>query len=119
MFESAKSANTTMTWIIRAAGTLAILLGFRMMFSIIGVLGDVIPFIGDVFRFATGLASLALTFVLAPLVMSIAWIAYRPVLGLTILMAGLLIAALFLFIGKSRVSARDTNAGTSSPASPV
>ncbi|WP_346893291.1 TMEM43 family protein [uncultured Roseibium sp.] len=106
MFESAKSANTTMTWIIRAAGTLAILLGFRMMFSIIDVLGDVIPFIGDVFRFATGLASLALTFVLAPLVMSIAWIAYRPVLGLTILIAGLLIAALFLYIGKSWASAK-------------
>lgn len=119
MFDSAKSANTTMTWIIRGVGTLAILIGFRLMFSIVGVLGDVIPFIGDVFRFATGLASLALTFVLAPLVMSIAWIAYRPVLGLTILIAGLLIAAAFLFIGKSRVSARNTSASTSSPASPV
>ncbi|WP_346913083.1 TMEM43 family protein [uncultured Roseibium sp.] len=119
MFETVKSANVTKTWIIRGVGTLAILIGFRLMFSIVGVLGDVIPAIGDVFRFATGLASLALTFVLAPLVMSIAWIVYRPVLGLTILLAGLLISAAFLYIGKSRVSARNTSTSTSSPASPV
>ncbi|WP_417678925.1 TMEM43 family protein [Roseibium sp.] len=119
MFETVKSANVTKTWIIRGVGTLAILIGFRLMFSIVGVLGDIIPFIGDVFRFATGLAALALTFVLAPLVMGVAWIAYRPVLGLIMLMAGLLIAAMFLFIGKSRISARKTGTGTSSPASPA
>jgi hypothetical protein len=110
MFETVKSANVTKTWIIRGAGTLAILIGFRLMFSIVGVLGDVIPAIGDVFRFATGLASLALTFVLAPLVMSIAWIVYRPVLGLTILIAGFLIAALFLYVGKSWASAKKMEA---------
>lgn len=116
MFDSAKGANATMTWIIRGVGTLAILIGFRLMFSIIGVLGDVVPFIGDVFRFATGLASLALTFMIAPLVIGIAWIAYRPILGATILITGVLIAAGFLFIGRSRAATAKSEAFIQSPA---
>ncbi len=101
MFDSAQAANTTMTWVIRGLGMLAVFIGFRMIFSIIGVLGDVIPFIGDIFRFATGLVSLALTFVLAPLVIGIAWITYRPLVGLIILAIGIGLGIVFFILGKS------------------
>ncbi|MBI1291459.1 hypothetical protein GC173_09485 [bacterium] len=104
MFEKAQSANSTMTWLVRAGGLLAMLIGFRMMFSILGVIGDLIPFIGDVFRFATGLASLGLTFVLGPVVIAAAWIAYRPLWGGLILLAGFAAAAVFFRLGRSRAA---------------
>lgn len=101
MFQSAQSANSTTTWIIRVGGLLAMLAGFRMMFSIFGVIGDLVPFIGDVFRFATGLASLGLTCVLGPVVIGTAWLAYRPLWGALILLGGLAAAALFFRLGKA------------------
>lgn len=104
MFEKAQSANSTMTWLVRAGGLLAMLAGFRIMFSIFGVLGDLIPFIGDVFRFATGLASLGLTFVLGPIVIGSAWIVYRPLWGGLILLAGFAAAAIFFRLGKARAA---------------
>lgn len=105
MFDNAQSANSTMTWIWRAAGLLAMLIGFRLIFSIVGVVGDVIPFVGEVFRFATGLASLALTFVLGPMIIGIAWIAYRPLVGVIILLAGFAAAFVFFWVAKSRMVA--------------
>ena len=59
------------------------LVGFKMLFSIIGILGDVVPFIGDVMRFATGLLSLAITAVISTLVIGIAWVYFRPVIGIS------------------------------------
>ncbi|WP_269582957.1 TMEM43 family protein [Roseibium sp. Sym1] len=105
MFENVKSANTAKTWMIRGCGTLAIFAGFTLMFSILGAIGKILPVLGDVFRFAIGLASLALTCVLAPAVIGISWIVYRPVLGAIILIAGLAFAAVLMFAGKTRASA--------------
>ena len=105
MFDADISANTTMTWIIRFVGLIAMLIGFRMMFSIIGVLGDVIPFVGDVFRFATGMAAMALTAVVGTLTIGIAWIWYRPLLGIAIIAIGAVLAFVFLRVGKGRAQA--------------
>jgi transmembrane protein TMEM43 len=106
MFDTAQSSNSLTTWVIRLVGTLAVLVGFRMMFAIVGVVGDLVPFVGDVLRFATGFASLALTCVVAPVVIGTAWIAYRPVLGATVVVSGLLLAAAFFYLGKSRAAAK-------------
>ncbi|PLX37566.1 MAG: hypothetical protein C0606_04550 [Hyphomicrobiales bacterium] len=112
MFKAAEDANTTMTWIIRIGGLLAMLAGFRLVFGVIGVLGDVVPFIGDVMRFATGLVSFALTAVIGPTVIGIAWLYYRPVVGLSIIGVGLILAVGFLMLGKMRARDRAAAAGT-------
>lgn len=105
MFAEAQSANATTTWLFRVGGLLAMLIGFRTMFSIVGIIGDLIPFIGNVFRFATGLAALALTSVLGPIVIAVAWIAYRPLWGIAILAVGLALATLFITLGKKKMAA--------------
>ncbi|MCB1420764.1 MAG: TMEM43 family protein, partial [Notoacmeibacter sp.] len=105
MFDADISANSTMTWIIRAVGLIAMMIGFRMIFAVIGVIGDVIPFVGDVFRFATGMAALALTAVIGTITIGTAWIWYRPVLGWSIIAIGALIAFAVLYLGKSRAKA--------------
>ena len=100
-----------MTWIIRAVGLIAMLIGFRMIFAVIGVIGDVIPFVGDVFRFATGMAALALTAVIGTITIGTAWIWYRPLLGWSIIAIGALIAIAVFKLGKGRAKAnRDAEA---------
>ena len=105
MFADAQGSNTTITWLFRVGGLLAMLIGFRTLFAIVGIMGDLIPFIGNAFRFATGLAAFALTSLLGPIVIAIAWIAYRPLWGFAILALGLASAAMFIALGKKRAAA--------------
>ena len=102
MFEAAQSANTALTWGLRLAGLAAMLIGFRMIFAIAGVIGDVLPFVGDVLRFATGFAALGLTAVAGFLTIGTAWIWYRPLLGWSIIAIGAGLAIAFFALGKRR-----------------
>lgn len=110
MFDAALSSNTTFTWILRVAGIVAMFAGFKMIFSIVGVIGDVVPFVGDVFRFATGLAALALTAIISTVIIGIAWIYYRPMIGMIIIAIGLVIAVAALFLGKKKTESREPDA---------
>lgn len=107
MFEAAQSENTVITWVIRAAGLLFIFAGFAMTLSLLGIIADVIPFAGSIVRFGTSLIALILTLLIGPLVIAIAWFAYRPVLSIAILGGGLALAAATIFLrrGRSAVSA--------------
>ncbi|MCV0396310.1 MAG: TMEM43 family protein [Rhizobiaceae bacterium] len=104
MFERAQQSNATFTWILRLVGIVAMLIGFRTMLGIFGVIGDVIPFVGSITRFATGLVALVLTLILAPLTIGIAWIAVRPLLGGAIIAVGLALAGGLWFVGRKKAA---------------
>lgn len=88
MFQKAQSDNSTLTWILRAVGCVLMFIGFSMIMGPIGVLADVIPFLGDVVRAGTGFIGLLFTVVLAPVVIAVAWFYYRPLMSLLILAIG-------------------------------
>ena len=106
MFDDAISGNNMLTWGLRVAGFVGMLIGFKMLFSVIGVLGDVIPFFGDILRFATGLFSFALTAIISTLVIGFAWIYFRPMLGMLIIAVGIVLAVIALILGKAKAKAR-------------
>ena len=102
MFDDALATNTMWTWVLRLAGFVIMFAGFKLIFGVAGVLGDIIPLVGDVFRFATGLAAFALAALISALIIGIAWIYYRPLLGLSIMGIGLIFAAAAFYAGKGR-----------------
>jgi hypothetical protein len=53
------------------------------------VLADVIPPLGAVVGFGTGALAAVLTVLVAPVIIAIAWLFYRPLVGIAILAAGL------------------------------
>jgi hypothetical protein len=88
MFASGQADNATLTWLIRAGGIVALFVGFILIFRILSVLGDVIPFVGSLVGFATGLVSFVLALVVGGIVIAIGWLFVRPLLS-----AGLIIGA--------------------------
>lgn len=102
MFSAAQSANQTMTWLLRGAGLMLMLIGLRMVFGVLGVIGDVVPFVGDVMRLGTGLISLAISLVCSLLVIAVAWIFYRPVLGAGLLAVAVAIMAVVTMQARKR-----------------
>ena len=56
------------------------------------VLADVIPFLGTVIGAGTGLVALLVTAVLAPIVVAVTWLWYRPLVSAGVLVLGFAIA---------------------------
>jgi len=85
MFKNAQESNKTMTWIVRVVGALLMFIGFQLILGVLPVIGSVIPFVGRIIGIGTGLVSFLLTLIIASVVIAIAWIAYRPLIGITLL----------------------------------
>ena len=62
--------------------------GFGLILRPLGVLGDVIPILGDVIRAGAGFVGLLCTAAIAPLVIAIGWLWYRPIVGIAIIVVG-------------------------------
>ena len=88
MFKAAQEENATLTWILRGVGALVMFVGFAMILRPLGVVGDVIPFLGDIIRAGTGLVALICTVAIAPLVIAIGWLWYRPLVGIALIVVG-------------------------------
>lgn len=92
MFKSAQQANDTMSWLIRGAGCVLMFFGFCLILGPLGVLGDLIPIVGDVVRAGVGLVGFLFTVVVAPLIIAVAWLWYRPIVAISLVVVGALCA---------------------------
>ena len=102
MFSDAESANTVLTWILRVVGLVVLMIAFALLFAPLGVIGDVIPFVGRLVRMGTGLLAFALAVLTGSVVIAIAWFWYRPVLSLIIIAIGVAITAGVMYLGRNR-----------------
>lgn len=92
MFEGARSDNNIMAWLLRIAGIFLVVLGLRMIFHPLSVLGDVIPLLGTIIGAGMGVVAFLLGLAWSLIVIALAWVRFRP------LVAGGLIAAALLLI---------------------
>jgi hypothetical protein len=97
MFAEAVTANAVLTWVLRIVGLVLMAVGFGLALSLLGVLADVIPFLGSIVRAGTGLLATAMAVLVGSVVIAVAWFWYRPLLALGVLVAG---AAIVWLIGR-------------------
>jgi hypothetical protein len=102
MFADEISKNTIMTWILRLVGFLIMTLGFSMILKPIAVLGDVLPFLGNLLGAGIGIISGLISFALSLTTIAIAWFFYRPLLSLGII--AVVVVTLFLLKKKVKKS---------------
>jgi hypothetical protein len=102
MFTSAETANSVLLWILRAVGFGVMAIGFGMVFRPFAVLADVVPFAGSLVGFGFALISGLLAASISLFVIAVAWIFYRPVLGICLLVAAIAVAVLVrMFMAKN------------------
>lgn len=85
MFQSERDTNDLIKWLCRIGGLLLIIMGLRSMFSILGAIFNFVPFLAHIVNAGVGLVCGVLGFAWALLVFAIAWMAARPVLGISTL----------------------------------
>ena len=88
MFKHGQDVNAMLTWILRLVGILLMFIGFRVMLSLLQVLADVVPFIGNVVGAGASLVAFLCTVTIAPIVIAVAWFFYRPFAAVGVLVIG-------------------------------
>jgi hypothetical protein len=89
MFREKKREEGLWTWIWRAVGFGVMLIGFLMVGNPISVLAGVIPLFEQVVGIGVALLALIIAVPLTFIVIAVAWIAYRPLISVGLIAAGL------------------------------
>jgi hypothetical protein len=86
MFTQLEQQNTALTWGMRAAGFFFMWIGCMLIATPLRVLADVVPFVGSLVGAGVALLSGLLASVLSLVTIAVAWIFYRPLLGIALLL---------------------------------
>ena len=97
VIEQLLKENTILTWILRGVGVFLLFLGVRLILGPIQVVADVVPFIGRIVGAGLSLIAGLVALSFGSLTIAIAWLAYRPLLGGSLLIITVLG---FFFIGR-------------------
>lgn len=116
MFQKAVDDNNTMTWIIRAVGIVALMIGFGLLMAPIAVIADVIPFLGSVVRLGTAIVGFVLAIMVGFITIAVAWFAYRPLLSIVLLLVAGGVTAAFVLLGRKKDRAAAAAATEAAPA---
>ncbi|MBP5375673.1 MAG: TMEM43 family protein, partial [Bacteroidaceae bacterium] len=115
IFEEENESNTMWTWILRIVGILLVISGFKSLFSFLETLLKVVPFLSSIFAFGVGIICTIVGIVYSLIVIALAWIFYRPVLGIILLVIAGFLVWVFAFNGKKKL-AELANKGKAAPA---
>jgi len=99
MFTAAQESNVVTTWVIRIVGFLMLFFGLKLIFDPLVVLADVLPFLGNLLSMGNTLFAGVVAFILSFVTFAIAWIFYRPVLGMSMLVIGI---GTFVFFNRKK-----------------
>lgn len=101
MFKSALESNTILTWIIRVVGLIIMTIGLILILKPLSIIADVIPILGDIVGAGAGLIAFLVAIVLTVITIAVAWLAFRPLIGVGLL----LLAGLVLWVIKGKIKA--------------
>lgn len=104
MFQAAESANTFLTWIVRAGGFLMMFIGLLAVFKPISVFADVVPLFGTMLGAGLGVFAFLISAALTIITIAVSWIFVRPLLAIVLL--GLALAGLVWLVSMGRKKKR-------------
>jgi hypothetical protein len=107
MFRMAQDRNKFLTLAIRVGGFVLLGIAFSMILRPIAVLASIIPFLGRLVGTGTNIIALLLAAILWTMTVALAWIFYRPILGIAIFVVT---AVLIVFVVKRFRKAGQTGA---------
>jgi uncharacterized membrane protein YkgB len=101
MFAAAYQRESTLTWVLRGAGFIATLVGLLLLFNPLVQMVAVLPFMEPIMAAGVLFSALTLAIPVTLLTIAVAWLAFRPVLAVSLVLLGA-----GLTYGMARLSAR-------------
>ena len=112
IFESEHSSNKLLLWVLRILGVILVIAGLKGIFGFLETLLKVVPFLANILGWGVGLVCTVAGLVWSLIVIALAWLTYRPVLGISLLVLAGLLVWIFAFKGKEqlkKLTAKATN----------
>ena len=103
IIEDAKATNSFWTWALRFIGALIVIGGLKGIFGFIEMILKVVPFIAGIFGWGVGIVCTVVGVVWSLIVIAVAWLFYRPLLGIALLAVAGFLIWVFAFKGKDKL----------------
>ncbi|MGP0068929.1 MAG: TMEM43 family protein [Isosphaeraceae bacterium] len=102
MVQVMERENTMLTWLLRLGGFVVMALGVGLVLTPLVVVADVVPFLGNLLGMGVAITAGVIAAVFSLLTIALAWMVYRPLVGIGLLLAALAI----VFLAKKLSSGR-------------
>lgn len=103
MIQDALSSNNVMTWLLRGASLILLIIGFCLILRPLAVLASVLPFLGDFVGLGTGFLGLTLGAGLWLIITAFAWFATRPILSASVIGFAVLFGYLLIRLRNKKI----------------
>lgn len=100
MIKAEQGKNAMQTWILRLVGFIVMWVGLAVALSPLKVLADVIGIVGDIVGMGIALMTGLIALALSVLTIGVAWLFYRPLIGVPLVLVG--VAGIVLFVWMRR-----------------
>ena len=105
IFDSERSSNKVLLWILRILGIILVVSGLKGIFGFLETLLKVLPFLASILGWGVGVVCTVAGVAWSLVVIGLAWIVYRPVLGICLLLASAFLLWFFAFGGRKKLKA--------------
>ena len=109
MINVIKQEDKFLKWLLRFIGVLLLVFGFAAILKPISAITSFVPILGSIVGGAVALVSLLLGLALGLIIIAVAWIRFRPLLGISLLIIVALLIAFIIIRGKKAKPEEVTN----------
>lgn len=103
IIDAEKEANNMILWALRIIGVMIVIGGLKGIFGFLEIILKVVPFMANIFGWGMGVVCTVVGVVWSLIVIAIAWLFYRPLLGISLLVIAGLLIWVFAFKGKEKL----------------
>ncbi len=103
IIDAAKETNNIILWVLRIIGIMMVIGGLKGIFGFIETILKVVPFVAGIFGWGVGLVCTVIGIAWSLIVIAIAWLFYRPLLGISLLVLAGFLVWVFAFKGKDKL----------------
>ena len=110
IIDEEKEVNNIFLWILRIVGALMVIGGLKGIFAFIITILKVVPFIANIIGWGIGVVCTVVGIAWSLIIIAIAWLFYRPLLGISLLVLAGFLVWVFAFKGKDKLKELAANA---------
>ena len=103
IIDAEKEANNMILWALRIIGIMIVIGGLKGIFGFLETILKVVPFVANIFGWGVGIVCTVIGIVWSLIVIALAWLFYRPLLGISLLVLAGFLVWVFAFKGKDKL----------------
>ena len=108
-FEDEQETNTFNTWAYRILGIIMVIGALKLIFGFVVTLTKIVPFLSTIVGWGVGVICTVLGVVWSLIVIAIAWLFYRPIVGIALLVIAGILVWIFALGGKNKLKQLSVN----------